>query len=388
MVNKINSENRVLHRKIGFIFLDEIHHLNHFITIAFELAKTNQVSILTFPSKHTYLKDSLKRLNGDQVVLEQLKTKPFRALTDKLKKRAFPRKTFWMKKNKKYLLSNFDALVFTDYIQHTLFKYRKNQKKPRFIFLSHGFAGRAYSYKKDLLDFDLNLISGQFSYNQLKERKLLCKQTTVIGYQKIDALKSHNVKIIFNNKKPVVLYNPHFTPPFSSWHFYGLEVLDFFHKNPNYNLIFAPHINLFAFKGKEKKETIPDKFFNSENIYIDLGSIRSVNMTYTKQADIYLGDVSSQVYEFMLKPRPCIFFNPENINYKKDSHYRFWRCGEVINTPKNLNKSLQNIKPNFNTFKKVQENINKENVYSGDKATATQRAAKTINTYLRNLENS
>ena len=39
-------------------------------------------------------------------------------------------------------------------------------------------------------------------------------------------------------------------------------------------------------------------------------------MTYTKQADIYLGDVSSQVYEFMLKPRPCIFFNPENINYK------------------------------------------------------------------------
>ena len=131
--------------------------------------------------------------------------------------------------------------------------HRKNQKKPRFIFLSHGFAGRAYSYKKDLLDFDLNLISGQFSYNQLKERKLLCKQTTVIGYQKIDALKSHNVKIIFNNKKPVVLYNPHFTPPFSSWHFYGLEVLDFFHKNPNYNLIFAPHINLFAFKGKEKK---------------------------------------------------------------------------------------------------------------------------------------
>ena len=157
MVNKINSENRVLHRKIGFIFLDEIHHLNHFITIAVELAKTNQVSILTFPSKHTYLKDSLKRLNGDQVVLEQLKTKPFRVLTDKLKKRAFPRKTFWMKKNKKYLLSNFDALVFTDYIQHTLFKYRKNQKKPRFIFLSHGFAGRAYSYKKDLLDFDFEI---------------------------------------------------------------------------------------------------------------------------------------------------------------------------------------------------------------------------------------
>jgi CDP-glycerol glycerophosphotransferase (TagB/SpsB family) len=293
-----------------------------------------------------------------------------------------------MRKNKKYLLSSFDAIVFTDYIQHTLFEYRKNKKKPSFIFLSHGFAGRAYSYKKDLLDFDLNLISGKFSYNQLKERKLLSKQTSMIGYQKIDAIKSQTIKTIFNNKKPVVLYNPHFTPPFSSWHFYGLEVLDFFYKNSNYNLIFAPHINLFTFKGKEKKATIPDKFFNTENIYIDLGSIKSVDMTYTNQADIYLGDVSSQVYEFILKPRPCIFFNPRNIDYKKDSHYRFWKCGEVINTSKNLDKSLQNIEPNFNKFKKVQERINKENVYSEQNSTATQRAAKTINIYLSTLEDS
>ena len=386
MANKINSENKVLHRKIGFIFLDEIHHINHFITIAIELAKTNQVSILTFPSKHSYLKDSLKRLNGDQVVLEQLKTKPFRAFTDKLKKRAFPRKTFWMKKNKNYLLSSFDALVFTDYIHHTLYKYRKNEKKPSFIYFAHGLAGRAYAYKKDLLDFDLHLVTGIFFHNQLKKRGLLSKQNILCGYPKMDAIKNQIKKTYFNNKNPVVLYNPHFTPPFSSWHHHGLEVLEFFYNNTDYNLIFAPHINLFAEKGKEKKETIPKKFFEAKNIHIDLGSIESVNMTYPTQANIYLGDVSSQVYEFIITPRPCIFINSENISFKKDSNYRFWQCGEVINTVKTLDKALQNIKLNFQEFKPIQEHIKEENIYSEEGSTATQRAVKTINIHLDNLK--
>ena len=83
MTNNSNSQSSVQNQKIGFIFLDEIHHIDHFITTAIELAKTNKVSILTFPSKHTYLRDSLKRLNGEDVILEELKTKSFRAFTDK-----------------------------------------------------------------------------------------------------------------------------------------------------------------------------------------------------------------------------------------------------------------------------------------------------------------
>ena len=84
---KATSANRPKKQNIGFIFLDEIHHINHFITIAIALAKTNKVSILTFPSKHIYLKDSLKRLNGENVILEELTTKTFRAFTDQLKKK-------------------------------------------------------------------------------------------------------------------------------------------------------------------------------------------------------------------------------------------------------------------------------------------------------------
>lgn len=386
MSMKATSANRSKNQNIGFVFLDEIHHINHFITVAVALAKNNNVTILTYPSKHSYLKDSLKRLNGENVILEELKTKAFRAFTDQLKKRTFPRKTFWMKKNKNYLLSSFDALVFTDYIHHTLYKYRENKTKPSFIYFAHGLAGRAYAYKKDLLDFDLHLITGTFFRNQLKKRGLLSKQNILCGYPKIDAIKNQIKKTYFNNKNPVVLYNPHFTPPLSSWHHHGLDILDFFYNNPNYNLIFAPHINLFADKGKERKEAIPKKYFEAKNIHIDLGSIESVNMTYTKQATIYLGDVSSQVYEFIITPRPCIFINSKNISFKKDSNYRFWQCGEVINTSKELNKALQNIEFNFKKFKPIQEHTKEENIYSEEGSTATQRAVKAINAHLDNLK--
>lgn len=388
MTNNSNTQSNVQNNRIGFIFLDEIHHVDHFITTAIELAKTNEVSILTFPSKHTYLRDSLKRLNGEDVILEELKTKPFRAFTDKLKNRDFPRKAFWMKKNKRYLLSCFDALVFTDFIQHTLHKSRKNEKKPIFIYFAHGLAGHAYAFKKDLVYFDLHLVTGHFFYDQLKKRDLLSKQNVLCGYPKIDAVKNQNRKKYFNNDNPIVLYNPHFKRPFSSWFDHGLNILEFFYNNPDYNLIFAPHINLFAEKGMEKKQEIPEKYFESKNMHLDLGSTQSVNMTYTQQATIYLGDVSSQVYEFIINPRTCIFINSEKINYKQDDHYRFWQCGEVINTSEALEKALQNSELDFKKYKPIQERITKENIYSEDGSTPTQRATQAIDRYLNALKDS
>lgn len=144
--------------RFGILFLDEIHHINHFVSIAAELAKEHYVSILTYPDSHEYLKNTVQRVCGDTVRIEQLRTHPFRALTDTLKKRKHPRKGFWMKHNHKLLLSQFDALIFTDYIHHKLLKYRGDQQSPAFIKIPHGPAGRSYGYKDDLRDFDLHLI--------------------------------------------------------------------------------------------------------------------------------------------------------------------------------------------------------------------------------------
>ncbi|QAA80771.1 hypothetical protein EI546_03055 [Aequorivita sp. H23M31] len=368
--------------KIAIIFLDEIHHIYHFITTAIELSKTNEVHILTHTGDTRFLSEALAELNGDKVIVEKLPTAPFRAFTDKLKGRKLPRKGFWIKKHQEYILDNFDAILFTDYFHHYFLKARKH-RPIKFIYVEHGTAGRAYSYQKDVLDFDLHLLSGESEYRSLKKMNLLNTNFKITGYCKLDAVRDLNTKAVFSNHKTTVLYNPHFSPPFSSWHFLGLEILEFFSNSEKYNLIFAPHINLFNKVGGDDISVIPKIYFKSPNIHIDLGSEKSVNMAYVKEADIYLGDVSSQVFEFITTPRPCVFLNTDNVEYKNDINYRFWKCGDVINTIGELDDALRTSSQKFQEkYKAIQEAITEENYYREEGSTASQRSAVAIIEYL------
>lgn len=379
---KANIEYDRREKRIAFLFIDEIHHLCHFVTVAKELAKTNKVHILTYCSPDPILYKLLEDINAENVIVNELSTYSFRSLTDKLKKRKIPRKGFWIKKNKKYILENFDAVVFTDFFHKYLLNSRKSNS-PKLMKFPHGIAGRAYAFKEMELDFDFQLLVGMFQYNQFKKLGLLGKFPVIIGYPKIDLVKKISHHIIFNNKKPTVLYNPHFDPEFTSWEKVGLKILDFFYKQDQYNLIFAPHINLFnGNNSKNDTKTLPSHLFECKNIHIDLGSEASVNMTYTKNADIYLGDVSSQVYEFLIEPRPCIFLNVNNFEYKNDSNFRFWSCGPVINEAGDLKKVIQNTIAEFSHYKPIQERITSENFYKEEGTTPSQRAAITINAFL------
>lgn len=73
---------------------------------------------------------------------------------------------------------------------------------------------------------------------------------------------------------------------------------------------------------------------------IDFGSEKSVDMTYTQAADIYLGDVSSQVYEFIRTPRLCLFLNPHAVNWQNNPYYACWNFGIVIDHLEQLQKIL------------------------------------------------
>ncbi|WP_114491924.1 CDP-glycerol glycerophosphotransferase family protein [Candidatus Ulvibacter alkanivorans] len=367
---------------IAILFIDEIHHINHFITVAIELAKAHNVTIITYPGPHEYLYGKLKEHNNTAVKVEERQTQAFRAFTDWLKNRDLPRKGFWMSKNHRYILANFDAIIFTDYTHQKLLKYRKQKANPKFIKFPHGVAGRGYVYKKDLLDFDLHVVFGEFYYEQLKQKKLLSPTTKIAGYPKLDAVAVQPPKQFFDNSKPTVLYNPHFSPPFSSWHDHGLAILEHFYNQNHYNLIFAPHINLFTDKGGEDPAIIPSKYRKATHMFIDLGSDASVEMVYTRAADIYLGDVSSQVYEFIIRPRPVLFFNSEKINFKNDVNYRFWKCGEVIESVAALPAALKQAQKKFEDYKPIQQEINEGNYYTEEGSTASQRAANIVIDYL------
>jgi len=369
-------------KRIGFLHLDELHHINHFIGVAIELAKTEDVTILTFPDEHIYLRNVLDRLNGHNVKVDERRTLLFRQFTDKLKNRKLPRKAFWLKRNKNYLLSHFDAIVFTDYFHKELLKARKNRPFPKLLKFPHGAPGRSYSYNIDQLDFDFQLLYGSYHHEQFKEKGLLGPNPVIIGYPKLDAIASLPKKDFFQNDKATILYNPHFSPPRSSWHNVGLDILEYFYNQDRFNLIFAPHINLFQHKGGEIASSIPSKYFEAPHFYIDLGSDESVDMTYVKSADLFLGDVSSQVFEFILEPRPCVFINHRKSDYKNNSNYRFWKCGPVVEEIKDLEQGLLDAIAEFETYKPIQEKMNQENFYTKDDSTPSERAATAIITYL------
>src|SRR3546814_19013401 len=75
-----------------------------------------------------------------------------------------------------------------------------------------------------------------------------------------------------------------------------MAVLDLFANSNRYNLIFAPHVRLFDPPAAECYAQF-ERYRKLPHMHIDLGSERSIDMSYTGSADLYLGDVSSQVAE-------------------------------------------------------------------------------------------
>ena len=64
-------------------------------------------------------------------------------------------------------------------------------------------------------------------------------------------------------------------------------------------------------------------------VHADLDSFAMVDGSYTAAADLYLGDTSSQVVEYMMRPRPCVFLNALGADWVGDPSYAMWGAGAV-----------------------------------------------------------
>jgi hypothetical protein len=51
--------------------------------------------------------------------------------------------------------------------------------------------------------------------------------------------------------------------------------------------------------------------------------------------------VSSQIYEFLLHPRPCIFLNLDRRDWRDDEAFAHWRLGQVIDDISALPQALE-----------------------------------------------
>lgn len=380
---------------IGFVFNhDAGHQAAHAAPVLAELARLHpQYRLIAFVSSDALRSRVENDLPGEalaRVEFASLPLAPGLAGASKLLDPAIPASRVMRLYQNKDAFADLDVIVAPE--RTSLFlKNRFGVVKPKYVHIRHGAGDRAIGFHPSFRHFDLLLLQGQKYVRRLRESGGLDgNDYALIGYPKFDIvdLDAPRQKF-FDNDNPVVFYNPHFTPGLSSWNRMGHGVLDYFARNPDLNLIFSPHVMLFKRKihispdsGKLSiRKSIKAGYSQYKNILVDLDSPRQFDMTYTLNSDLYLADVSSQVIEFLVRPRPCVFLNPNKVDWRGKPEFAAWGLGEVVDEAAQVPSAIRNALADPTRFGEAQQRHFEDSINLTDEPSAT-RAARAIADYL------
>lgn len=379
--------------RIGFLFNhDQVHQVAHSLPIALALARAGTGAEIIVATTNLRLQAEVTRLAGPALgtlltlhplALRTRRSKAIATVTEHVAPAA---KLLIYADNLDFFRS-LDMLVVAEKTSLIL-KTRYGLNDLKIIHTRHGAGDRAIGFDKASAGFDHVLVSGPKIRDRLvNEAKLDPARISIVGYPKFDmhggAARTHG---LLEDGRPIVLYNPHLSPHLSSWFTHGRRILDWFVEHEEYQLIFAPHVMLFERRFVltvdklriDRPGRIEEKYLRAPNIHIDLGSRASTTMSYTDRADIYLGDASSQVYEFLLKPRPCVFFDAHRTPWVGDANYAHWAAGPVIGDVADLGAALAQARRDQATdYGPVQERLFRYS-FDLDGTPSSDRAARAV----------
>ncbi len=379
--------------RIGFLLNhDAAHQVNHCIPTAYEIARRNpEVSVVIIITTEAE-REAVAGIAADypDASCEIIIAEPpvYASLFDKLTGHAMLVKRIGVLWRHRALFRSLAALVVPDKPSIVLKRWL-GEECPLMINTFHGAGDRRGGYQ-GVAGFDYHLLPGRkYEERMLEEGMVDADRYAVAGYVKFDCIRNTPRPQLFSNGLPTVLYAPHFNPKLSSWYGWGEAILDFFEHSSEYNLIFAPHVLMYrrswhiSTEGGMPKRTppIPESVRKAPNILVDQGSIASIDMTYTRAADIYLGDVSSLVYEFLVEPRPCLFFNRSKANWRDNENFVFWSTGDVLESPDELPAALARAQSDPMRYRAEQEHAFSE-AFDLTDTPSSVRAADAITGFL------
>ncbi|TXC71928.1 hypothetical protein FSB78_13900 [Sphingomonas ginsenosidivorax] len=354
--------------KIGFLFNhDQVHQVAHALPTALAMVEGYPDSEIVVATTNDRLTAEVRRLCARlnvAVPLVQLGLRrPLTRMLAGALEWGVPVTKIGVYRDNLDFFRSLDALVVAEKTS-LLLKTRYGLDDLKIIHTRHGAGDRAIGFNRHSATFDHVLVSGsKIRQRLISEAGVAPDRMSLIGYPKFDLMPDPAPRLPFQaNGKPTVLYNPHPSPHLSSWYAQGRAVLDHFLHNDRYNLIFAPHVMLFHRKFVltidkvriDRAGTIDRRYHDAPNIHIDLGSAASTDMTYTAAADLYLGDVSSQVYEFLHRPRPCLFLDAHATRWEGDANYAHWQAGDVIADTAQLGDALDRAVATHDRYRPVQ----------------------------------
>ncbi|WP_338504261.1 hypothetical protein V6R86_10015 [Sphingomonas kaistensis] len=323
-------------RRVAFVFIGGVHHVFHTMPVACALSRRENVEVIAFvadePTEWTAA--TVKQDMGGNVTIRRMRRPK---LVDRLfgaHRAKLP--LLWRNRRE---LGSFDAIVVPE--RTSLILRRMGVTRPAFINLPHGAGDRAISVDPRYNLFDRILLAGPKTAARMISTGIRASSIRQVGYPKAEFLAdiAGGKSPLFENGRPVVFFNPHFRRHLSSLDA-AMQIVEAITAETDYNLIVAPHIR--SFEGASEDElrrwhalAVPGR------VIVDTGSPRLIDMSYVAAADLYLGDVSSQVYEFLLLGlRPCVFVNAHGVKWADDLSYRHWHLGSVV-TPAGVVQGLR-----------------------------------------------
>ncbi|MEJ0100754.1 MAG: hypothetical protein WDO12_14025 [Pseudomonadota bacterium] len=340
--------------RLGFLFNhDQIHQVAHSLPIAMALAESGFDGEIVVATTTRRLAREVTRLGaplvGTRIEHASLPLSRSSARLAQLLNPLAPAAKVLVYRDNLDFFRSLDVLVVAEKTSLVL-RRKYGLTRPLLIHTRHGAGDRAIGFNRQSAGFDHVLCSGtKIRERLMRDAGVPGDAISVVGYPKFDIAHPSVQLLAKTANRPVVLYNPHPSPHLSSWYRHGREVLDFFVDNDDYQLIFAPHVMLFERNfvvsidrlRVDRPGRLDARYLRSPNIHIDLGSRACSDMSYTRAADIYLGDVSSQIYEFLYAPRPCLFLNSHALPWRNDANFEHWNAGPVIERPSLLAAGLK-----------------------------------------------
>jgi len=379
--------------RICFLFNhDQVHQVAHSLPIALAMLDAQLDAEIVIATSNARLTAEVTRLSGGRAALPIVElglTRKSSRLAHQMLERLLPAGKLLFYRDNLEFFRSVDVLVVAEKTSLIL-KTQFGLDHLKFVHTRHGAGDRAVGFDPASALFDHVLVSGpKIRERLISDTGVRPEAISVVGYPKFDLAPFAPPRPLPNDGRPLVLYNPHVSPHLSSWFTVGRQVLDWFVDHPEYQLIFAPHVMLF-----ERPFTISvDKLridrpgrmearhLNAPNIHIDLGSRASTTMAYTQAADIYLGDASSQVYEFLLRSRPCIFLNPHGHDWRDDKNFGHWNLGRVINGVEALGDALETASDDHATNYRHVQREQFENSFDLTEEPSARRAARAVATF-------
>lgn len=380
-------------KRVLFLFNhDAAHQVAHLAGIAAATAAQQSRLAVIIAYASPAMREQIEALMPDQakhhVTWVELEVRGFSGAIARRLDRLFPATRLLRLKQYAPLFGSCDAIVSSERTFLRIKQHLASDAHPLFIKIPHGAGDRAVTFHEDNTSFDLLLVSGSKFQSEFVKAGVDPDRIAVVGYPKFEGIDFDAHPRLFANDRPVFVYNPHFDPHLSSWFDDGPDLLRWFAgaEGQQYNCIFAPHVMLFKkrwhFSLEHRKlrtcPPVPPEAVQAENILIDTGSPRSFDMSYMLASDAYIGDASSQIYEFIAEPRAAFFLDPRSaIADERSSPPLYFGAGPVAASLDELTTLLPRHTAIADTYRDAQKALFNDTFDICDRP-STHRAAEAI----------